>query len=109
MPLLRQSYAAKAGEETRVFRGPEFRIGMKQSLAGLFVVAALAAGLTPARAADMAPARVQAVPNVVAPVPFSWSGFYLGVNGGYGWGRSNWDDPATDPSRRSFGLSGGVV
>jgi outer membrane immunogenic protein len=23
--------------------------------------------------------------------PYTWSGFYIGVNGGGGWGRSNWD------------------
>jgi len=59
--------------------------------------------------ADVAPARPQAVPHAAAPVPFTWSGFYIGLNGGYGWGRSNWRDPATDPTLRGFGLSGGVV
>jgi outer membrane immunogenic protein len=23
--------------------------------------------------------------------PYTWSGFYIGVNGGGSWGRSNWD------------------
>jgi outer membrane immunogenic protein len=34
---------------------------------------------------------------------FGWGGFYLGVNGGGGWGRSTWD------STGEFDLSGGVL
>jgi len=40
---------------------------------------------TPAFAADMA---VKAPPPAPAPVP-TWTGFYVGVNGGYGWSASN--------------------
>lgn len=82
---------------------------MKHHIAALFALGAVIASLSTARAADVAPARPQAVPPAAAPVPFTWSGFYVGLNGGYGWGRSNWRDPATDPTLRGFGLSGGVV
>ncbi|HEX2539357.1 MAG TPA: porin family protein, partial [Pseudolabrys sp.] len=82
---------------------------MKHHIAALFALGAVIASLSAARAADVAPARPQAVPPAAAPVPFTWSGFYVGLNGGYGWGRSNWRDPATDPTLRGFGLSGGVV
>src|SRR2546430_6828076 len=34
---------------------------------------------------------------------YTWTGFYLGINGGGGWGRSQWD--ALD----TFDLSGGVI
>jgi len=34
---------------------------------------------------------------------YNWTGFYLGINGGGGWGRSQWD--ALD----TFDLSGGVI
>jgi outer membrane immunogenic protein len=52
--------------------------------------ATLAAGS--AAAADLAPGYGPPL----APVPvyrpfFSWTGFYLGINGGGGWGRSQWD------------------
>ena len=81
---------------------------MKRSIAGLLAMGAVFAGLSSARAADVArPVPAPPAPQA-APVPFTWSGFYLGLNGGYGWGRSNWSDPA-DPTLRSFGLSGGLV
>jgi len=35
--------------------------------------------------------------------PFTWTGFYLGLNGGGGWGGSTWDRTG------SFDLSGGVI
>src|ERR1700733_291282 len=47
---------------------------------GIAAVAVLAG--TPALAADMA---VKAPPPVAAPA-YSWTGFYVGANIGYGWG-----------------------
>ena len=49
-------------------------------LASVAVVALIAAG--PALAADL---PMKAPPAVAAAV-WSWSGFYIGVHGGYGWG-----------------------
>jgi len=56
-----------------------------------------------AAAADLPPA---AAPYYKAPAyapAYNWSGFYIGVNGGGGLGRSSWD------STGSFDLSGGLV
>jgi outer membrane immunogenic protein len=58
---------------------------MKQFLFAIVTVLALTSG---ARAADMAARPTEAPAAVPA---FSWTGFYLGVHGGYGWGR----DPLT--------------
>src|SRR3569832_2562043 len=80
---------------------------MKHRITACLALAALVANLSGARAADIA--RPQVVPHAAPPVPFTWSGFYVGINGGYGVGRSNWSDPATDPTQRGFNLSGGVV
>jgi outer membrane immunogenic protein len=57
-----------------------------------------------AAAADLPrPAPVYApIAPVYAPA-YTWSGFYLGVNGGGGWGRSNWN------STGGFNVSGGLV
>jgi len=57
-----------------------------------------------AAAADL-PRRAQPYPvkaPMMAPI-YNWTGFYIGVNGGGGWGRSNWD------SAGSFDVSGGLV
>ncbi len=57
-----------------------------------------------AAAADLPP---RAAPNYYkAPAyvpPYTWSGFYIGVNGGGAWGTSAWD------STSSFNTTGGLV
>ena len=60
---------------------------MKKYLLGTAALLAVAAA-TPALSADIGMRYPQA-PPMVAPV-WTWTGFYVGVNGGYGWGRSSW-------------------
>src|SRR5262245_35929992 len=52
----------------------------------------LSAGLGQiASAADMMPVTA---PRAPVPIYYNGSGFYVGANGGYGWGTSKWiDDP----------------
>jgi len=49
-----------------------------------------------AKAADL-PRPSYKAPAYVAPL-FTWTGFYVGLNGGYGFGKSNWDVPAVSLS-----------
>jgi outer membrane immunogenic protein len=37
-------------------------------------------------------------PAYSEPTFTNWTGFYIGLNGGYGFGKSNWDDPAVSPA-----------
>lgn len=69
--------------------------------------AALLALGSVAAAADLpAPQPYYKAPAFVPP-PFSWSGFYLGVNGGGGFGSSNWDTAGS--INTSGGLVGGTI
>jgi outer membrane immunogenic protein len=85
---------------------------MRKSLLG--TAGLLALGLwTPASAADMA---VKAPPPAPLPVIYNWSGFYVGINGGWGNSHNCWDfvflaGPVfSDGCRdRSGGLFGGQV
>ena len=59
-----------------------------------------------AAAADLPPspaAPYYKAPAVYAPPAYTWSGFYIGINGGGAWGRSSWTTPG------DFDTSGGFV
>ena len=68
-------------------------------------VAALAM-VTAASAADL-PVKSPPPAPVMAPV-WNWTGFYVGVNAGYGWGRSTWDLPAVTVSSKGW-LAGATL
>jgi outer membrane immunogenic protein len=78
---------------------------MIRSRSKLFVAGAVLAllGAAPAGAADLSVAPLYKAPPAVAAPANNWSGFYLGINGGGGWGRSTWD------SADSFNLSGAMI
>lgn len=72
----------------------------------MLLVSALAFAISaPAFAADLPlpPATVTYVP---AAPPFSWSGFYLGLNAGYGVGWSKWSSPLG--AMGSFATNGAI-
>jgi outer membrane immunogenic protein len=80
---------------------------MSRFLASTITLLALTA--TSAVAADLPrQAMPYKAPAYVAPA-FNWTGFYIGLNGGYGWGRSNWSTIATTTRPRGglFGITAG--
>jgi outer membrane immunogenic protein len=76
---------------------------MKQFL--LASVGLVAIGTVAASAADI-PRRAAPPPPVVAAPVFTWTGAYVGINGGYGWGTSTFSAPF---ATGSFDVSGGLV
>jgi Opacity protein and related surface antigens len=76
-------------------------------LAGLGALAMMTT-MTTANAADLSrqPVMPAKAPAYVAPI-YNWTGAYIGVNGGYGWGRSEWMSGGV--STGNFDVNGGVV
>jgi outer membrane immunogenic protein len=78
---------------------------MRRVILALATMAATAVLANGANAADLG-GRYQPPPAVKAPIynpAFTWTGFYVGINGGGAWGRSTWDSADT------FNVSGGLV
>jgi len=71
-------------------------------LCGAFFAAATATG---ALAADLP----RKAPAYSGGYGFSWSGFYVGINGGYGFGKSDWSSAATAGSTKPKGGLAGVT
>jgi outer membrane immunogenic protein len=81
---------------------------MKRMLMGIVSALILAAPFSAANAADM---PLKAPPPPAAPA-WNWSGFYVGVEGGGGWARSQQTDTTgatTGPYNQSGGLAGGTI
>ena len=74
---------------------------LKGFLAGCVVAGGLVAAQC-AVAADLSLAPLYKAPPAPVPQSFNWTGFYLGANGGGGWGHSWWNGQGT-----GIGLSGG--
>ena len=72
-----------------------------------FVGAALLALTGVAVAADLPPAPSYYKAPAFMPPPFTWTGFYIGVNGGGGFGNSKWD--TTNGFNTSGGFVGGTI
>lgn len=73
-------------------------------------VGLLALAATSALAADMPPSRYMPPPRAPAYVPFfSWNGFYLGINAGYGFGQSRWTNTVTSVNTGGFDVNGALV
>lgn len=92
---------------------------MKRIVIGM--AAAMSLFATGALAADLAARPYVKAPVMVDPV-WSWTGFYVGANGGYSWGRSRTDvsyfnsatgaaivPPAGSITNASFDMNGGIA
>src|SRR5580698_1192695 len=69
-------------------------------------------GIGTASAADLPARTYTKAPAVVPPPVINWTGLYIGVEGGGGWGRDNWfyPTPATFTNHNiSGGVAGGVI
>jgi outer membrane immunogenic protein len=79
---------------------------MKRSLLAGLGLLALAAAI-PAQAADLPRGMPYKAPAAYAPM-YNWTGFYLGIQGGGGWGDSDWNGLAVSNSPGG-GLIGGTA
>jgi outer membrane immunogenic protein len=76
---------------------------MKNFFAGCVAVGVIVTAQC-AAAADLSVAPLYKAPPSEVTQAYNWTGFYLGINGGAGWGHSFWNANAT-----GINLSGGLV
>jgi outer membrane immunogenic protein len=80
---------------------------MKRLCLALIAIVALAGAAAAADLARPTPAPYYPPAEVVAP-PYSWTGFYFGINGGGGFGGSSWESAGSrDVSGGLFGAQAG--
>jgi outer membrane immunogenic protein len=72
-------------------------------------VGILALGVASASAADIARRDMPAKAPVYVAQTYNWTGAYVGINGGYGWGRSNYSAPFAGSTDMNGGLVGGTL
>jgi outer membrane immunogenic protein len=77
---------------------------MKHSLSGCLAVVGVLAAAECAIAADLSVAPLYKPPPTEVSQAYNWTGFYVGANGGGGWGRSWWNINTT-----GLNVSGGMV
>jgi outer membrane immunogenic protein len=81
---------------------------MKRILLGCAAVVVVA-GISGAAAAADLPRRMPMKAPVYAPMLFSWTGLYLGINAGGDFGKSRWNNTAAPALPNSFNVSGAMV
>ena len=82
---------------------------MNQAIRTGIAIAAFLIAPIAAQAADMPKPRYAEPAYIVAPA-FNWTGFYVGFNGGYGWGKSHWTGAAGDFTVAPKGfMAGGTI
>jgi outer membrane immunogenic protein len=77
-------------------------------LIGLLFASALAAGIGGLGAASAADLPLKAKPAPVAAPVYNWTGFYIGLNGGGGWGTTDHTD-LFGVTTHNFSTSGGLI
>jgi len=79
---------------------------MKRLILAIFAGLLAVAVAAPSFAADLPRPVYKAQPGVYV-APFSWTGFYLGINGGYGWGKTSWSN--VGGTTGDFNVNGGLI
>lgn len=83
---------------------------MKRFVLASLVALAAAMTFTAANAADVARRHAMPTKAPMYAAPYNWTGFYVGINGGGGWGNSDLSAATGSSSTRtSGGLAGGTL